>query len=414
MVRKIILYGCLALGFFFATYKVVISQSFYNPYPEICEFVESTIYIEPSKLENWMNLCRSREKLVESWSPKNLIIKDINNVFDQLKISHLRVYDEEDVQEHWQGQVKATGIEAAFVEGELVVFYVHQGSPAEAAGLRKYDVILSIDGEHPSEKLARTSSGLFKVQRGFVQQDVRINEAEFELNDIVEVVSQDRGQAVLRIPSFRESVFKDQNLTGVMQQLGGARDIVIDLRGNLGGNFYAGLEVLSYFFCESKVVGELIRPRFKDLPTQDLPFKLDDHFHIAKLKRSSRLRLVTPKQEHLCLKKPRAVLVDSQTSSVAELVALAFREHLSVPLLGSVTAGKLLVGMWYPWPELGRQVEVSVPEAYFESTQGINPEEKGVSPDQILYYRLSDFQKGQDSWLTQAFLFPSVDPKSKN
>lgn len=354
-------------------------------------------------MANWKKLCESRKNLVKPWSSKKLIIQDLNNVFDQLKVSHLQVYDPASVRKYWHGDVLETGIESRFVEGELVVTYVHKGSAAEKAGVRLFDIIQAINQEHPSEKNASESSGEFLLLRQGKKLTLQIKANDFTKSDRMEVQTfQD--YFVLRIPSFRESVFQGNAWQVELEKLKGKANIIVDLRGNAGGNFFAGLAILSHFVCDVSEVGILKRPRFLNLPKKELPSKLDDQFHIRQLKSSSILSLKTFRVE-TCLTHPKAVLVDAGTSSVAEMVTQGFRELVKAPILGSVTAGKLLVGMWYPWPDLGPGVEISIPEAIYLSRNGVNLEEAGVAPDKSLFYRLNDFNNGRDSWLEQAMRY---------
>lgn len=396
---------CLFLLVFALSFFGVSRMVTHNPYPEICHFVVERIYIEPEKLKNWLALCQSRKKLVKPWSSKDLVLRDVNNILDLLKVSHLNLLAPHDVNKYWRGQVYETGVETTFIEGSLVVTQVHPGSPAEDIGFKVFDIIDSIAGEAPSEESALTSPGMWKVRRGAKTFDVPVRVGDFQKNESLRVESPSDGITVIRVPSFRASFFARQRWVKEIKKAESAKNLILDLRGNVGGNFFAGVSLLSSFICEEKIVGSLVRPRFAKLPIADLPATLDDSLQVAELKKSSRLNLKTSPQfaGKVCLPKPRAILVDANTSSVAEMVALVLQESLQVPVMGSPTAGRLLVGLWYDWSELGEGVELSVPEALFVSSKNAEIEGRGVRPDRELFYRLKDVQSGKDSWLNQVF-----------
>ena len=394
---------CLFLCVFGLSFLGVSRIVTHNPYPEICHFVFERIYIEPAKLQNWMVRCQSRQKLVQPWSSKDLVLRDVNNILDLLKVSHLNLLAPTDVNKYWQGQVYETGVETSFVEGNLVVTQVHPGSPAEDVGFQVFDIIESIANEAPSEASASTEAGLWKVRRGDKTYDVQVTIGDFQKDDSLRVEASAEGVTVVRVPSFRASFFARQRWVKEIKKAETAKNLVLDLRGNVGGNFFAGVSLLSSFICEEKVIGSLVRPRFAHLPKGVLPPTLEDAKQVAELKKSSQLELrVSPQfAGSTCLPKPKAILVDAKTSSVAEMVALVLQENLRAPVMGSLTAGRLLVGLWYDWSELGNGVELSVPEALFVSAQGVEIEGRGVKPDRELYYRLKDVRDRKDSWLTQ-------------
>ncbi|RYD69416.1 MAG: hypothetical protein EOP84_28510 [Verrucomicrobiaceae bacterium] len=92
----------------------------------------------------------------------------------------------------------------------------------------------------------------------------------------------------------------------------------------------------------------------------------------------------------------------SSTASTAEMVAQAMHDYVGAKIFGSASAGQLLVGVWYPVPELGTGVKISVPEAVYQTRRGHKIEGPGVQIDKVLYYHLEELQNGEDSWIKAA------------
>lgn len=394
----------LALCSLLVSYHFTVQKSFINPYPVVCGLVSQKIFLDDNHLKKWKNICHSRSRLVTPYSSRKLIIQDINNVLGLLNVSHLEVYDSSQVKSIWQGENSETGIEAEFVDSELVIFKVHPGSSAQIQGLKKGDVIKLINNEQPNPWDAQTSSGTYLVERGNEIMSFKLKAAAIvRSEEIVFEKIQDHA-AVIHIPSFRASFFNPEKIQELEKSFQGLNHLVVDLRGNIGGNFVAGLKFLSLMMCSPEEVGRLIRPRATNNLVTELPDDLRDEAQLELFQKFNQIILRTFNTA-TCYRGEIVVLVDSKTASVAELVAQALKEFRQAPLLGSPSRGQLLVGVWYPLQEVGPGVEISIPEAFYLSRKERRIEEQGVELDKTLYYNLSEMQAGIDSWVVKALSF---------
>ncbi|MEK2644783.1 S41 family peptidase [Bdellovibrio sp. BCCA] len=391
----------LAISCAFAAYHITVQRGFVNPYPVVCDLVAEKIFLEDEQVRKWKRTCHRRSRLVTPYSPKKLVIKDINNVLGLLNVSHLEVYDSSEVKSIWRGEALETGIESEFVDSELVIFKLHPKSPAAMQGLRKGDVIKSINGDQPNPWEAQTESGTYTIERGKETHTFDIKATNIIRSESVTFEKLKNNAAVIQIPSFRADFFKDEKIKELEIKLKDVRRLVVDLRGNVGGNFVAGLRFLSLIICTPEEVGRLIKPRFAKNNSAELPNDLRDEKQLEILDQHREVILKTFKQNE-CYRGDVRVLVDGKTSSVAELVAQALKEFRKAPLLGSPSRGQLLVGVWYPLSEVGPGVEISIPEALYLSQKKHRIEGNGVELDRVLYYNLSEMQAGIDSWVKKA------------
>lgn len=391
----------LAVCSLLVAYHFAIQKSFINPYPLVCGLVSEKIFLDDDHLKKWKNICNSRSHLVTPYSSRKLIIQDLNNVLGLLHVSHLEVYDSSEVKSIWQGESLETGIESEFVENELVIFKVHPHSPAQILGLKKGDVIKSIDDEQPNPWDAQSVSGTYVTERGKEVKSFNLKTAAIVRSEEIEFEVIQGRKAVVSVPSFRASFFSPEKIQDLNEKLKGVHRLVVDLRGNVGGNFVSGLRFLSLMMCSPEEVGRLIRPRVKNNLGAELPDDLRDEAQLAFFEKYHEVILRTFKTAS-CYRGEISVLVDGKTASVAEMVAQALKEFRKAPLLGSPSRGQLLVGVWYPLPEIGTGVEISVPEAFYLSHKKRLIEGRGVELDQTLYYNLSEMQAGIDSWIRWA------------
>lgn len=374
------------------------SAHFQNPYPVFCDFVAEKIFISDEELTSWKKTCHSRSRLVTEKSPPELLIKDMNNVLGILGVSHLEIFAPQEVKSIWKGENSETGIEAQFVDSELIVFKVHPASPAADAGIKKGDIVRSINGEQPNPWDVRTQTGIYEVVQGGVLTDIYLKARSIVRAEGISVQRFNDQSAQLAVPSFRSSYFDEKNLNRLREDLKKYKKIVVDLRGNAGGNFVAGLRFLSLFMCESQEVGKLIKPKFPEEVSAELPNTLQDTEQLKVLDVSKEVVLRTYQNSN-CYKGIVRVLVDGRTASVAELVAQALKDYRQATVEGAPSRGHLLVGVWYPMPEVGQGVEISIPEAVYETTLGRRIEHHGVEVDRVLYYDIAEMQAGIDSWV---------------
>ena len=302
-----------------------------------------------------------------------------------MKVSHLELFDSAGVKNIWQGENEETGLSGEFIDSELVVFKVQPHSPAEDLGLKKGDVIVSINGEQPSSWAMASESGDYQIHRGTEEFTVKMKAANLRRDESIQVSKIGNNSRLIEVPSFRAEFFKDEKLKEIQQSIQGASSVIVDLRSNAGGNFVAGLKFLSLFICEPTVIGKLEKPRLVKGPRGELPNDLRDEKQLAVLEHN-RETLLKTFSAGACYRGAIRVLVDGKSSSVAEMVAQALKEFRKSPVRGTSSRGQLLVGVWYPMDELGQGVQISIPEALYTSAKGRRIEGQGVELDLSLIH----------------------------
>jgi carboxyl-terminal processing protease len=372
-----------------------------NAYAQICRFVTEHIYLNGESVRTWGQTCLKRSEMVPSGTAVGAIIKDLNDQFSALHTSHLVIYDAAESKRVWSGESLETGIESQYVDGELVIFKVHRNSPAEAVGLRMGDIIYQVNGDLGTPEVAEKSSGDYLIIRNkkITEYKIKALEIKREENPRIERVSERTARLI--VPSFRAEYFQKDHWRKQITELKKYQKIIVDLRGNLGGNFVAGLRFLSPFMCSPQDIGYLWKPKSKLKKETSFPDDLDDEHQVEILDQSFLVRLLTF-EDYDCLTASVAVLVDSSSASTAEMVAQALKDYVGAKIFGSASAGQLLVGVWYPLPSLSQGVKISVPEAVYQTRRGHKIEGPGVQVDKVLYYHLSELQNGEDSWVKSA------------
>lgn len=403
MPTQIILKTIVSIGLILLVFFPIVDKYRHldNSIYKTCHFVSARIVPIAKDMDEWLRGCRvqSRKAMTKTTDQKKLLDAG-NQVLSELHVSHLSLFSEEERDVIWTDTDFENGIDSRFMDGELIVTGVWPTGEARKRGLQLGDrVVLAADESLSPYELNRWK-GKLKIERR-----KKIMEIEFEPKKLFKsrdiTVTDLQAVKIISVKSFKSQYFDLEKMDAVLSKIKPTDKIVIDFRGNNGGNFVAGLRLLSYFLCKPTVVGYL--KKNKNLGRIGyFQNNTDDEVQIQSLEDYDSIALQTY-SNRICLPKPMVILIDAQSKSTTEWVALAFRDKLQTPLKGAGSAGELLVGLWHDISNIwGMVVKISIPEAYYESIHGNQIEGQGVSVDVTLYPRRIDFELGYDSEILQA------------
>jgi carboxyl-terminal processing protease len=278
-----------------------------------------------------------------------------------------------------RGDVRYGGIGLRPRRPNVTVAEVFPGSPAEQAGLAPGDVIVAVDGQTVDGKTLEQVATLIRGPEGTsVKLDVdraRSNEklsltivrASIKVEPIRTEIIQD-SVAYIQVRDFVDPSVADK-FEAFLDQLPatGARGLVIDLRGNLGGRIDLGVRLLNRF-----------------IPNGPLFDQVD---------RSGQHRVMSATGPGWARPLPTVVLVDDGTSSMGEIFAAALRDRGVARVMGRTTAGLVAAAQVYPLND-GSALGVTILEIY--SGRGERLNRQGLTPDDLYDTSPEDFERGRD------------------
>lgn len=240
------------------------------------------------------------------------------------------------------------------------VVQVYPDSPAESAGLQPGDLILEVDGssvrgmelEEVSDALIgeKGTAVSLAYRRNGSDSTAEITRRQYSQSSVTyQVVDGDIGY--LRISSFEENTPSQLNDALNNLQAQQVRGLVLDVRDNAGGDTGSCTECLDQLLPEG-VLG------------------------YTRTGSSQRQILATSDDSEIDL--PMAVLVNENTSSMAELFAVAIRDYDKGDLVGTTTYGKGVLQTLYPLDD-GSAVRITT--AYFDPPASENFDGVGLTPD---------------------------------
>ena len=206
--------------------------------------------------------------------------------------------------------------------GGVEVGSVQRGSPADGAGLRAGDQVLTVDARDVAKADVTTVAALLRgeersavrlgVRRGAETQTIAVTRETFSTEDVT--VERLRGDIVrVQVRAFTRGVGREVRVA--LRGNGGKHSggVVLDLRSNPGGLLDEAVEVASVFLDGGPVVS-----------------------YERRGKPARTLEAVTGGD----VTTPLVVLVDGATASAAEVVAAALQDRNRAVVVGARTFGK--------------------------------------------------------------------------
>ena len=269
-----------------------------------------------------------KDNYYEEIDEEKLVDGAINGMIKSLDDPYSAYMDKKEASsfhESISSSFEGIGAEIQEQDGQIMVVSPIKGSPAEKAGVKPNDIILSVDGK--SVEGLTSSEAVLKIrgEKG-TKVDLSISRAgesePIELTikrdtipiETVYAEMLDDGVAKIQVTSFSEHTV--QELKTALEEMSkkDMKGLVLDLRGNPGGLLDQAIEMASLFIPNGKVV----------LQVEDRSGKKE----VYKSENDGELKI------------PVVVLIDDGSASASEIVAAAVSESADIPLIGVKSFGK--------------------------------------------------------------------------
>lgn len=289
-------------------------------------------------------------------------------------------YDKEETEELLDStEGKYAGIGALMAQDqetlEITVQEIYKDTPAEEAGMKEGDVLLSVDGDDVTGMSLSEVVDLVKgeentkvsvtVRRAGGNVDLEMTRKIVE-TQTVETEMKDGGVGYLKITEF-DTVTYEQFQNGLESlEEAGMTGLVVDLRDNPGGNLDTVCQILDLLLPEGTIVY-----------TED--------------KNGERVDTKTSDEEHQ-FTKPMAVLVNGGSASASEVFSGAVQDYGIGTIIGTQTYGKGIVQTLYSLSD-GSCLKLTT--AQYFTPDGRNIHGEGITPDIVLEKTADDQRDNQ-------------------
>jgi carboxyl-terminal processing protease len=265
-----------------------------------------------------------------------------------------------------EGEFGGIGIEVETRNEQLIVLSPIEGSPAERAGIKSGDVIVSVDGrDAASQSLDKLVKHLRGAPGGHVRVGIRRqgypDTMSFDLvREVIHVPSVSSKLLAGRVAYVRVKQFQERTHDELLDAAaklraragGQLQGVILDLRSDPGGLVDQAADVADEFLDDGVIYSARHRGRVVDE--------------------------VKARSGGAFVGQPCVVLVNQYTASASELVAGALQDHKRATIVGEPTFGKGSVQAIVSLPG-GAGMRLTVSRYYTPSGHAIQAD--GVHPD---------------------------------
>jgi carboxyl-terminal processing protease len=290
-------------------------------------------------------------------------------------------------EEEIRGSFGGVGMEIGIQDDALTVIAPIKNSPAEKAGIKSGDKILTINEKPASKMSTEEAVGLIRGEEGtqvtvlFYRPSTKEELSKILTRAAIEIPTIDtemRSDGVFVIKLYNFSAVSPNLFRNALRQFVESKSdkLVLDLRGNPGGYLEAAIDMASWFLPSGKVV-----------VTEDFGSKKDPIVY-----RSKGYDVFNDNLKF-------TILVDKGSASAAEILAGALQQQGKAKLVGENTFGK---GSVQELVSVTSDTSLKVTVAHWLTPNGTSISKGGLKPDIEVKVTAENTKNGNDPAMNRA------------
>lgn len=335
------------------------------------------------------DLLESEYLYTESLDPEKLTYGAVKGMVNALEDNYTKFLDPDETQSFLtslDGELEGIGVEIE-QQGEIIVVVTPlKGTPADKAGVRPEDIIISVDGE---DILGQDIYDVIKKIKGPRGTDVEIGlyrkktDEKFEVIitrdkiniDSVKYTEKEGGIAYFNVFQFNPNTIKE--FDAYVQEMVNkeTKGIIVDLRFNGGGYLHTAVQLLSYFVPNNTNVVSIV-------------YKDDSKNEYKYTKKNPILEGI-----------PLVVLINKGSASASEIFAGAIQDLKLGVVIGETSFGK---GTVQEVIELYDGSSIRYTVAKWLTPHGRDIAKKGIDPDTEVVFEIDEEDEKKDNQLEAA------------
>jgi len=380
---------------------VLTSGDRISVFEQVWETINQKYYDPSFKGVDWRGVHDGYRPLVEKADTDEEFYDVLKRMVGELHDAHTRFHTPEQRRERERLQAVSAGLSIFEVEGKPVIVGVEPNTDAARAGVEIGMIVLQIDGKPVEERISEARPRVagssteravrLRLFRMIIDGDpgtalkLKLARADGSILDVElirRIVSDTAAVTSRRLPSGFGYVHLTLWKSPIRKQFKKALDqfkdspgVIVDIRGNPGGEADEVVKIASYFFNRHVPFGKFSRRTGKAiyLRTDD-----DDQIY----------------------KGPVAILINEGSGSGSELFAGVMQENGRAVVVGRRSCGCVL-GI-SEFKRLKGGGELAVSEYGYLSPRENTFEGTGVVPDKTVELKISDLQAKRDAAIEEA------------
>lgn len=381
-------------------------------FEQVWETINQRYYDPSFKGVDWRGVRDGYRPLIEKAGTDEEFYDLLKRMVGELHDAHTRFHTPEQRRERERLQAVSAGLSIFEVEGKTVVVSVEPDSDAARAGVEPGMIVLQIDGKSIEQSLAEARARVtgtstdravrLRLFRMIIDGEpgttlrMKLARADGSVLDVAlirHIVSDNAAVTSRRLKSgygyVRLTLWKSpirKQFKKALEHLKDTPGIIVDIRGNPGGEADEVVKIASYFFNQHVPFG-----RFSRRSGKAIYLRTDDDDQVYK--------------------GPLAILINEGSGSGSELFAGVMQENGRAVIVGRRSCGCVL-GI-SEFRKLKGGGELAVSEYAYISPRENTYEGTGVAPDKTVELKISDLQAKRDSVLEEAERSLKAKPEAR-
>jgi carboxyl-terminal processing protease len=379
----------LALGGLFSLLtlhgSVALAATPQELYDEVWRIVSARYVDEQQNHQDW-RIWRHRydDKMKTSEDAYVAIETMVSSLGDR----YTRFLDPEEFAEETRGiqaKLYGIGIQIGIREDKIVVIAPMEDTPADKAGIKAGDEIVSIDGKSTKGLSIKDGADLIRGEKGTKVKVGVLREGKplnfVVMRDEIKLVSVSTKHpfdvklppevGYVKLSTFLSKTAAEE-LKTIIEGYSGKKGLILDLRSNPGGLLTNANIIADFFLKGGSIVSTVDRNGYKT---------------------------TTYASERVLSNQPLVVLIDGGSASASEILSGALKDHQRATLVGMRTFGKGLVQEINP---LSDGAGLNVTNQRYLTPNDTDIHKKGISPDYEVKVTEEDIKAERDPQLAKA------------
>ncbi len=324
----------------------------------VSKLVEKQYIDEDLNHQNWRRWVRRYKNKIKTEADMKVAVDTMIASLNDPYTHFLKKKEYKKLNTSIKAKIYGIGVNIYEKSGQIIVYNVIPGAPAEYAGLKANDIILKVNNISCKDKKIDEVAELIKgkkgttvtltIRRGKIVFTKEVKRGEIKLKTIITKKYGEIGY--IGLSSFLSSGMENEFETA-LESTADSKGLIIDLRGNTGGLLDNAVLLAEKFIDAGTIVSVVSRGGIR------CEIKADEN--VEKIH------------------KPIVILINEASASASEIFSGAMKDYGAATIIGHKSFGKAMVQNVIPLPnETALNLTVAkylTPKDYDINQRGIEP-----------------------------------------
>jgi len=346
------------------------------------QLVTERAYVPGVDFTKWSEYLAAKKKDIDDAKTDEEFASAVQDALSKFSFSHLYLHTPAAAKARVTNQTIGIGIRINPQPDGVLVVGLIPDAPAMKAGIEIGDLIIEADGKKvtgPGQiQGTEGTKVVIKVKKSDGKtKEYTITRTKFSTVRPEELSWADKDTAVLKIYTF-DLAYDSDRVEDLIKQASPAKRLIVDLRGNPGGAVFNLMHFLGTVLPDQTTLGTFVDRKLVDTYVKEKHGDPKDLKAMAEWS-PNKIHIRANKKAHF--DGEIAVLVDGGSGSAAEMAAEALKEVSNAPVVGTKSAGAVLVSVMRPITD-GYVLQMPITD--YISVKGVRLEGNGVTPDKAI------------------------------